>query len=275
MRVPFLLAMALGSFLAGWACAAAGPDGTDNLYEVSAIVTGQRPETRDPAIRQSLLDVLVKVSGDPRLFDDPGEAALAGQATTFVDHYRYHDRLEGKPIHDEQGTRDRPHDLIIDFNPPKVDAALHSLGRDPWTAPRPRIAVFLAVQQGPSTYVTSADGERSYGQPDAFRAASDKTGVPVSIPSEANLASAGLAFETLRGAYPAALERPAAAIGAEVPLVGTMVFSEDKLGWVVDWHLARNGKAYHWTVSGVSYDEAFRNGLRGAAQILSGHGQPD
>jgi hypothetical protein len=28
-------------------------------------------------------------------------------------------------------------------------------------------------------------------------------------------------------------------------------------------------------VRGVSFDDAFRNALRGAAQVLSGNGQPD
>ncbi|TIT43144.1 MAG: DUF2066 domain-containing protein, partial [Mesorhizobium sp.] len=37
---------------------------------------------------------------------------------------------------------------------------------------------------------------------------------------------------------------------------------------------ATDGKTYSWQVRGVSFDEAFRVAMRGAAQILSGNGQP-
>ena len=39
-------------------------------------------------------------------------------------------------------------------------------------------------------------------------------------------------------------------------------------GWPID------GKTYRWQVRGVSFDEAFRVAMGGAAQILSGNGQP-
>ncbi|TIW55589.1 MAG: DUF2066 domain-containing protein, partial [Mesorhizobium sp.] len=37
---------------------------------------------------------------------------------------------------------------------------------------------------------------------------------------------------------------------------------------------ADGGKTYRWQVRGVSFDEAFRVAMRGAAQVLSGNGQP-
>ena len=36
-----------------------------------------------------------------------------------------------------------------------------------------------------------------------------------------------------------------------------------------------NGVTYQWRISGVSFDGGYRNGVAGAAQVLSGHGQPD
>lgn len=274
MRLTILMAAIAAAF---WSLAGAPSraEDVDKLYQVSAIVTGQREETRDPAIRQGLIDDLVKVSGDPRLATDPAAAGLAAQAASMVERYRYRDRLEGKPIHDEQGTRDRPHDLTIDFDPAKVDGALRSLGREPWTARRPRLSIFLAVRHGASAYVMSADGERSYGQPDAFRAASAKTGMPVALPSEAALASSALSFDAVRNASDRDLRAAATAIGGDLPLVGTMTFSEKDLGWVVAWHMRWEDETYAWHESGVSYDQAFRDALKGAAQILSGHGRPD
>jgi hypothetical protein len=35
-----------------------------------------------------------------------------------------------------------------------------------------------------------------------------------------------------------------------------------------------DAKNYRWQIRGVGFDDAFRNGMRGAVQVLSGHGQP-
>jgi uncharacterized protein len=255
-------------------CGSAAAAVVEDLYQAQTIVTGQTDENRGTGFAQCLTDVLVKVSGDPRLIDDPRVAAMAGQAGTFVRAFRYRDRMEGLPVHDEQGTRDRPYDLTVDFHPEKIDAALRSLGREPWTASRPRLVVFLAVRNGPVTYVLADDGDRGPGQRDALATASRKMGMPVALPTRAALAGAGLSFETLPAADPQTLDATAKTAGGDLALAGSMVFSDDVHGWIVDWHLDWQGKPYRWRIQGVNFDEAFRNAMRGAAQIISGHGQP-
>ena len=86
----------------------AAADNNDDLYRTETIVTGQGEENRGLGFAACLEQVVVKVSGDPRLLGDPGVAALAGQATTFVADFGYRDRMAGIPVHDEQGSRDRP-----------------------------------------------------------------------------------------------------------------------------------------------------------------------
>jgi hypothetical protein len=80
-----------------------------DLYEAQTIVTGQGEESRRLGFADCLEQVLVKVSGNPRLADDPAVAAMAGRADTFVAEFDYRDRMAGIPVHDEQGTRDRPY----------------------------------------------------------------------------------------------------------------------------------------------------------------------
>jgi hypothetical protein len=60
-----------------------------------------------------------------------------------------------------------------------------------------------------------------------------------------------------------------------VALTGSLVLSEAAHGWVGSWHLSWHGHDYAWGLSGVNFDEAFREATRGALQILSGHGAPD
>ena len=53
-----------------------------------------------------------------------------------------------------------------------------------------------------------------------------------------------------------------------------MVFSDAAGGWVVTWRFPWQGTQHRWQVSGVNFDAAFLNGMRGVAQIASGHGSP-
>ena len=122
------------------------PGITGNLYQTRAIVTGQREETRLPALGQRLKDALKKISGDPNIDRDSRVEEFAEQAQIYVKGFSYRDRMEGTPIHDEQGTRDRPYDLTVDFYPEKIDDILLALGQRPWTARRPTLVVILAVR---------------------------------------------------------------------------------------------------------------------------------
>lgn len=249
-------------------------EGTGPFYEAVAIVTGQRDETRVPGIRRCFIDVLQKVSGDQSLAQDRRVDALADDAASFVTSIHYQDRLWKRPIHDEQGTRDRPYDLTVGFDHAKLDAALRALGREPWTADRPRVAPFVAVRQGTLTYLVSTDGPHGYGQADAFTDAAARVGVPVVVPSLTALAAADLSYDGVEGADPASLESASSSLGATVPLVGSMVFSDAEFGWVVDWRFAWHGVVHRWQVKGVNFDAAFLDGMRGVAQIASNHGSP-
>src|ERR1700722_9475052 len=83
----------------------------DDLYQSQTIVTGQDEPNRQAGFKTCLDAVLLKVSGDQRLPRKPVVAALREKAGGFIASFRYRDRMEGIPIHDEQGTHDRPYDL--------------------------------------------------------------------------------------------------------------------------------------------------------------------
>jgi hypothetical protein len=94
------------------------------------------------------------------------------------------------------------------------------------------------------------------------------------LPDAATLTAARLDFDHLSRLNSTELKQLAADIGAEIPLAGTLVWSDAARGWIADWRLVENGKAYRWQIKGVSFDDAFRNAMRGAARVLSGNGPP-
>ncbi|MGE3225892.1 MAG: DUF2066 domain-containing protein [Parvibaculaceae bacterium] len=227
-----------------------------------------------PAAPECLLDVLAKVSGDARLLADPQARKIAASATGLATEYSYRDRLAGRQVHDEQGTRDRPYVLTITFDPPKVDAALATLGRKPWTTARPNLAFFLAIDNGSNRYVLSGDGTRGIDQREALAAASWQTGMQVTLPSEADLAREGLTADALAAAQPSGLDLLTKGMGADLALLGSLVWNRGAPGWAAEWKLFDGQAVHSWTAEDVSFDDAFRNALRGSALILSGNGEP-
>jgi uncharacterized protein len=256
----------------------AGPAlGADNgdLYRGRTLVTGIRDETRIPAVPACLLDVLAKVSGDARLITDPRAHKIAAGGTLLVTEYSFRDRLAGRQIHDEQGTRDRPYFLTISFDPPMVDAALASLGSKPWVSERPHLALFLVIDNASTAYALASDGVFGRDQRDSLEAAAWQTGMKITLPREAALAREGLSAASLPMAGQAKFDRLAKAIGADLALTGKLVWNKGTLGWAAEWRLFDGRTSHDWKIKDVNFDDAFRNALRGSAQILSGNGEPE
>jgi hypothetical protein len=105
-----------------WLVAPRPPATAEDLYRAQTVVTGQGEANRMIGFASCTENVLIKVSG-----------ARAGSRVTAVWRrtkrrqrissaaYDYRDQFSGKPTRDEQGTRDRPFDLTVDFDKEKID----------------------------------------------------------------------------------------------------------------------------------------------------------
>ena len=255
-------------------CSVAMAGAADELYRAQTVVTGQGEPNRLIGFGACLEDVLIKVSGQPALAGDKRLAAYKAKAGELVSNFSYHDQFAGKPHRDEQGTRDRPYDLTVDFDDRKIDGILGELGLKPWRVQRPVLGVFIEMQQGVKDFVVTADGTQSDLQRDALGAAADKRGMRVVLPSAAALTSASITAAELGKASPAKLTPIVAPQGGEVALLGRLVWDDKDLGWTTQYRMAWHGKDYKWQFRGVTFDEAFRRGVGGAAQVLSGNGDP-
>ena len=124
--VRIFLAAAM-TWCAGTMAAAAGTD----LYRAKVTVTGQGEANRMVGFAACLEDVLIKASGAQKLAGDQRLAAYKSKAKDLVTAFSYRDQFAGKPIRDEQGTRDRPYDLTVDFEESKINDILRRLASSP------------------------------------------------------------------------------------------------------------------------------------------------
>ena len=225
-----------------------------SLYEASAITTGMDLRSRPAGLAACLAQVLAKVSGNPALLDDPRVAALGPAAPGLLAGLAYLDRMSDEPKHDEQGTRDRPYDLVAHFEPAGIDAALLGLGEAPWLTSRNRPSLLADIditpRDGP-TMPLRADTDPDERHRAALLAAADRSGIPVLL--QPSFGPAPVATATLHG---------------------NLAWQETAAGWVGAWALTWLGHEHVWRVAGVSFDEAYRNAMAGAAAALSGHALP-
>jgi hypothetical protein len=243
---------------------------TGEIYRATVIVTGEREETRYPGIGECFALMMQKVSGNPDIAVSPGFGKIAERARAFVWSYTYHDRLFGRPLGDEQGTRDRPFDLTVQFEQRMVDDALAGLGTRPWPEPRPKLAVVVGVRDMVRDYVLSDGQQLGAGMRDAFGDASRRFAVAVVFPSAAEVGEASVSYGGIAQPDAARLAGLAHRLGADHVLAGRLEWVAAEHGWRGRWALADLPGAPAWQISGVNFDAAFRNALGGAAKILSG-----
>jgi hypothetical protein len=240
-------------------------------YQAYDIVAGYNVErTRKAGFAHCLPEVLVRVSGEPRLEHDPRVADLAAHADAFVASYDYSDFLVRMgPVHDDQGTGDeRPYDLVVRFDHAKIDVVLKGLGTSPWQGPRPQVVPVLAIKGFTGTYLLSAEVKAGEAQRGSLAAAATQYGLPVRVPGEVELVAWGVAVD----GFPSPRAEPQ---DKRALVAGTLYFDEAKPGWLGSWRMRWRGADYAWGIGGVNYDEAFRSLMRGVARVASGHGAPD
>jgi hypothetical protein len=134
--------------------------------------------------------------------------------------------------------------------------------------------MLVVVHGRTNSGVLSSDGSFDPDMREALANAAQRYGLTVNLPSVTVLESNQISIDTAAITAGDRLSKLAELPDNELPLVGDLQWSDAALGWVAGWSLEESGRWHHWSVSGVNYDEAFRNAVRGAARVLSGNGEP-
>jgi uncharacterized protein len=219
------------------------------LHQGRAFVTGTRDDTRIPGFGRALVDTIRKLTGDFTITDAQVAGAMTGPVQDYVASYAETDRMARMPIHDEQGTRDRPFLLEVSFKPAMVDALAARLGKAPWTDDRGATLVLLTVDADAAHYLVTEDGDRGDDKRQSLQAAAWLAGLPIILPRKDQLGDADK-------------------ISADRILKGRIAWARELNGWRADWSMETADGPNAWRIGGVNFDEAFRHGRRGCWQRL-------
>jgi uncharacterized protein len=272
MRLQPAIAVVLALVCAGWTPLRPWP--IEDVYTSRTVVTGKDERNRPLGFRLCFEDVLVKVSGDITILDDKRVPKLGGNAAQYIKSFSYRDRLEGKPLQDEQGTYDRPHYLTCVFDPQKIDAIVTDLKRKIWRGKRPHMMMLITVHGLKKSGMLTSDAPVDPDMVEALEDSAIRYGLTVELPKAATLEQHKIGLANAGTTGKETLQALVQASNAELPVLGDLTFSEAATGWIATWKLDAEGRQFRWSVRGVNYDAAFRNGVLGVMRALSGNGRP-
>jgi hypothetical protein len=247
---------AIAMHLAVWP-AYANPSPEDALYEAETIVTGTGETERLRGFRIGARDVFIKLTGRPKLAETPQAEAIFARGPELIAGHSYEDRMKDIPIHDEQGTRDRPHFLRMRFDRRKFDQVLKDAGINKWNGTRPTVAVWLGIRDARGRYILTRDGEQGYGQREVLKEASKRRTIPIVLPQDDQEA---ITYTDLVKNNWSALQSASKALGADAVLYGTLEF-DGNAHWDCQWVTAGDSAYAKWKLKGVTFDKALKDAI--------------
>ena len=193
-----------------------------NLHSAQVPVIDQGSSALASASRDALAEVLVKVSGSEEVLQHPEIIAALPEARSHVQQYAY---VRDEQTGDELSAR-------FEFDDSFINRLLTNARLPLWTANRPRVLVWMAVEiDGVRQWVSFAD---TPGLAAELVSAFERRGVPVQLPlfdlADATTIGLGDIWE-LRGM---AVQSASVRYNAENLLVGRAVLLSNGQ-WTGDW----------------------------------------
>jgi uncharacterized protein len=180
------------------------------LYQATAPLTERSEAGQEAAFEAALRTVLVKVTGQRGVDQNPALAPLIASARRYVQQYR--------PAADNQ--------LWVAFDGAALDRWLTQNNQPLWGKERPTTFVWLAVQTGQGGTVITAEDTTSPIKAE-FSAAAAQRGIPVLWPTAADLSRNHLDFAAVAAASPATLADLGHRSGGEGTLIGRAANAAD------------------------------------------------
>lgn len=243
-----------------WAASGAAAP-VEHLFQVEVPVADHGAGERANALPVALTDVLVRLTGEGDIAQNPAAAKLVKNAGHFVQQYRY--RREPPP---DVGPQASALWLWVRFDARGVERAVRQAGLPLWGQERPLTLLWLAVQNGDQRYLVASDAHdkiRRAVQRDARR-----RGVPVLFPLLDLEDQARVQFPDVWGGFVNVVQGASQRYHARDLLVGRL---NHNLGgsWTARWTMELDGDEINWVANDVSMDAALASGINGAADRLA------
>ena len=247
MRLTACLALA-GAMLLAAAPASAVP--VRGLYEASIPVRGQGPDAREPALRQALEIVLVRVVGTRAL--PTGALDLLSRASSLVQGYGYESIGSGRDLR-----------LRAQFDARAIEAALRSQGLPVWGVNRPSHIAWIALRDD-GQMRSVLDAASAETRAPAVMATAEARGLPLQFPGLDATDRQRVTFNELWGGSFAGAEGASSRYNARMVLIGRV--GREGGQWLGRWTLlSGDGASDDWVSMGTTLEHALASGIHDLA----------
>ncbi|MEW8264057.1 MAG: DUF2066 domain-containing protein [Candidatus Thiodiazotropha taylori] len=251
------LALLLGSYSVVHA------EAVTNLYEAEVAVFGQGGEARSKGIREAFAGVLVKVSGDSGLLDDPQVEQLLKRGSRLVQQYRYKP-LPNPPEEVDEETPDRL--LWARFDARAVNRLLRESGVPVWGETRPSMLLWLGQEEGARRSLISPDRATSLKQ--QLTQTADARGLPLVWPLMDIEDQRAVQVSDLWGGFEENIRRASDRYLPDVILVGRLSY-RGQGSWRGEWILYLPDKINRWQSYAETRAGVAKEGMEQAVDALA------
>lgn len=239
-------------------------DTVKGLFQSKILVTSQGRKERTEALRQTFMQVLIRVSGRVDIIqstDYPNIQEAIELATRYAQQYRY---LKYKPAADEDQTRK----LIfwVRFDEAAVTRLLRNNNIPVWGSTRPATLVWLVIdKRGQRDLIGN---NTRHPARDILIQQSRQRGVPLRLPLLDLKDRSALRTSDVWGNFESTIMQASQRYQTEAVLVGR-VFQSSGGYWNARWSLYSDSRRQDWSMSGTSLAEVLMPGIDTTAEVLS------
>lgn len=226
------------------------------LYQAAAPVSDESAAKRKPAIKQALIQVLIKLTGDRNIAKSGGISGLLERPDRFVQQFRYQQIQKT----DEQGmeTGEVIKELLVQFDEASLNNAMRNYGLMIWGKERPSILVWLAYENNNFRQLVSFEESPEYiSMLDQHAAA---RGVSLLFPLLDLEDTTRMNASDVWAGFEEPILNASGRYESDVVLTGKLVQATPAL-WESQWTLYNNGVKVSWISQGEIAEIALEEGI--------------
>ncbi len=197
-----------------------------DLYQDVLKVTDKSRDARLSASRKALLNVLVKVSGDPQADQNPLAQQRNKDISEYMLKFEYDEKADGEL------------NLVVKFEANKINALVKELDLPLWGTRRPLIAIWLAIEDNWRRELVT---QESYPQLEKLiYSTASRRGLPVVVPLLDLQDRALVGIPEVWGNFSEPVEQASSRYSAERSITARLYKQLDSESWVLDWRFTND-----------------------------------
>ena len=246
IRISFLLCLLVFVSHSAYGITVSG------LYQATVPVVDESASKRNPAIKQALIKVLIKLTGDKNISKSSNISALTERPERFVQQFRYRQATSD----DDQEIKSS--ELWVQFDEVALNDAIRSYGLSIWGKQRPSVLVWLAHEVNDSRRLVSFEESPEYLTMLEQRATA--RGIPLLFPLLDLEDTSQINVSDIWGGFKEPILAASKRYQADVMLTGKLTQVLPTL-WESQWFVYFDGQTISWTNQAELVDIVMEEGV--------------